>query len=68
MCARTLIFAMDAMQQRNIPMGMSQMASNPVTFSSCSPLLVFIIKKTFHYKKFQTYPSKETSTAQAGVA
>lgn len=32
MCAMTLTFAMDAMQQRNIPMGMSQMFSNPVTF------------------------------------
>lgn len=39
MCAMTLIFAMDAMQQRNIPMGMSHMTSGPVAFSSCIPLL-----------------------------
>lgn len=62
MCARTLISAMDAMQQRNIPMGMSQVASNAGTLSSCRALLAFIIRKTSHYKTFQTYPSEETST------
>lgn len=45
MCVMTLIFAMDAMQQRNIPMGMSQMTSISVTFSSRIPLLFFLIVK-----------------------
>lgn len=55
MCAMTLTFAMDAMQQRNIPMGMSQMSSNPVTFFSMYSLAIFYNLKTFYYKNFQIY-------------
>lgn len=43
MCVMTLTFAMDVMQQRNIPMGMSQMSSNPVTFFPCIFGYFFII-------------------------
>lgn len=54
MCVMTLIFAMDAMQQRNIPMGMSQMTSISVTFSSRIPLLFFFnSKKPFIIKNFK---------------
>lgn len=54
MYAMTLTCAMDAMQPRNIPMGMSHMTSSPANFFSCTCLLFF--KKTLHYKKLKTYP------------
>lgn len=64
----TLTFAMDAMRPRNIPMGMSQVASSPVTFS---PGVCLLFKKNRYIKPFMIknfkHPLSEVSRVKRVV-